>query len=194
MNNNHHINDPDDVNDLPPAVNKAGKGSPLVAGDDYFEAFANKMQARVEAFEELQQEAPLLSNIPKYNPFTVPAHYFDDLPHQVQERCLATKKTTGIVQWLLLALKPRFAVPALSFVCLALVANFYFNRTSIVPTVAEESTLDEQVQSIDEATIIDALTADAGTTSTSTATAEDDPIVDYLMDNNLDETTLNTEL
>lgn len=192
MNNNNHIDNLDDLNDLPPSFNKAGSQSPFNASDDYFEKFASKMQARVDAFEELHQEAPILSNIPKYNPFTVPAHYFDDLPHKVQEKCINTNGKSSVVQWLLAALKPRIAVPALSFVCLALVANFYFNNKTIISPIAEESTLDEQVQSIDEATIIDALTADA--TSTTANTTEEDPIVDYLIDNDLDESTLNTEL
>lgn len=171
-----------------------GNGNPFNAGADYFESFAQKIQSRVDAFEEIKNEAPLLSNIPKYNPFDVPAGYFDELPALVQQRCIHEKARTPLIDWLLFIIRPRFALPVLSVLVIAFGGIYYVNNTVVKTETAattEEISIDDQLQNIDETMIIEALTAQA---TIETGDTENDRIVDYLLENDVDEASLNTEL
>jgi len=189
MNTNNHIHD----NDPNPEFGK-GNSNPFSPGSGYFDSFAQKIQSRVDAFEEIKNEAPLLSNIPKYNPFDLPADYFDELPTLVQQRCINERSKIPLIDWLLLIIKPRFAIPVLSVLVIAFGGIYYMNNTVMQPETAaltDEISIDEQLQDIDETIIIDELTAQV---SPETSESENDRIVDYLMENDVDEASLNTEL
>ena len=176
-----------------PSFHKAGSKHPLKADDDYFNSFSDKMQERVKAFEELRTEAPLLSEIPKYNPFDVPEHYFDELPAVIREHCIQQKKD-GWIDKLILLFRPGFVIPSMMVITLFVACFYYFNnpsKESVKTEIAEENTIEEQLQNIDEATILDALTAEVTSENPDT---ESDHIVDYLIDNNIDETSLNNDL
>lgn len=198
MSTDNNIHEGNDLNDMDPRFSKAGITNPFKPAGDYFESFADKMQSRVNAFEEIKTEAPLLSNIPKYNPFAVPSGYFDELPTLVQQRVIVEKvKAPSLIEWLQLMIKPRFVIPVLTVAFIAFAGIHNVNKDAVTekPGFAEETTVDDQLQlqNIDESTIVDALASQASTTATNTDN-ENQHIVDYLMDNNVDETNLTSAL
>lgn len=172
--------------------NGLNKHIPFNTGSDYFENFISKINNRVDGYEEIKTIAPFLSSIPKYNPFEVPLCYFDELPTTVQQRCIESKASTSVLEWLSLLIKPHFAVPVLATILIAVAGIDFINKSAVSyePVMAEEYTVEEQLYSIDEATIIETLIADAG----ADASADDNSIEDYLIDNDIDESNLNNEL
>jgi hypothetical protein len=197
MSTENNIHEENDLNGIDPRFKKAAINNPFKPDGDYFENFADKMQLRVNAFEEIKNEAPLLSNIPKYNPFEVPSGYFDELPTLVQQRVIAEKtKAPSLIEWLQLMIKPRFVIPVLTVALIAFAGIHNVNRDAVTekPAFAEEINVDDQLQlqNIDESTIVDAIASQAGTSATTDN--ENQHIVDYLMDNNVDETNLTSSL
>jgi hypothetical protein len=192
MNSNTNIHE--DSKDQTPNLNRSGSNNPFGPGNDYFENFQNKIMDRVEEFEELKMEAPFLSNIPKYNPFDVPAGYFDDLPTLIQQKCTNSSSQFSWREWFAMIFRPNFAIPVLSVILIAFAGIYYMehDKKQTVQPFAEEINVDEQLQNIDESTIIDALTAQVSTESTNEN--ENEKIMNYLLDNNVDETNFNSEL
>jgi hypothetical protein len=179
---------------LDPELNKPGNKNPFGTGAGYFESFADKIRSRVEEYEEIRNDAPLLSNIPKYNPFDTPSGYFDELPSVVQQKCIDFKTKSSVPPWILMIFRPRIVIPAICVILIAF-AGFHFlnkNNTDVKNMYTEEMSIDEQLMNIDESTLVEALA------SASTDEAESDPenetIKEYLMDNNIDESNLNNEL
>lgn len=173
--------------------NNSFKGSnPFKTGADYFESFNSKLQNRIDDFEEIKTLAPILSSIPKYNPFEAPAFYFDELPTVVQERCMESKSDTSVIEWFILLIKPRFAIPVLAIVLIAVAGIHFMDKNAVLPqsTIVEELTIEEHLYTIDEATIIEKLTADA-TLENGTVSEDDNSIQDYLIDHDIDESNLN---
>jgi hypothetical protein len=190
MNPDNNINDSEDLTGKAPGFNRSGTNNPFGPGNDYFENFQNKIMSRVEEYEELHIQAPFLSNIPKYNPFDIPVGYFDELPGIIQEKCLNKNFKTEWREWLALIFRPGFAIPVLTVFLIAFSAIYYLqkNESVIEKPVAEELNIEEQLQNIDEFIIVDAL-ADAGNEPINES--ENEKIKNYLLDNNLDETSLN---
>lgn len=177
------------VNNIPenedPQFNKGGNKNPFGTGPGYFESFNEKLKGRIEQYEELRSEAPLLSNIPKYNPFEVPASYFDELPAIVQQKCISSQKLPAL-EWLKMLFRPNFAIPVLTVMLIAFAGIHYLNQSSEKNNyVSETVSIEEQLQNIDETTIIDAL-ADASVNE-SDADPESENIKEYLLDNHIDE-------
>lgn len=192
MNSDNNIDD--DLKDKAPNLSRSGSSNPFGPGNDYFENFQNKIMDRVEEYDELKMEAPALSNIPKYNPFDVPAGYFDELPTIIQQKCADRNSNPSWREWLLMIFRPNFAIPVLSVFLIAFAAIYYFdkNEKQFENPVAEEITIDEQLLNIDESTIIEALTAQVNNESINEN--DNEKIMNYLLENNVDETNLNSEL
>src|ERR1700752_1760775 len=116
MNSDNNIFDNENLNGKIPDLKGSGSSDPFGPGNDYFENFQNKIMNRVEEFEELRIEAPFLSNIPKYNPFEVPADYFDELPTIIQQKCANKNPEFSWREWLAMIFRPNFAIPVLSII------------------------------------------------------------------------------
>ncbi|MCW3104260.1 MAG: hypothetical protein JWO09_2700 [Bacteroidetes bacterium] len=173
-------------------MNPYNNTNPFGTGPDYFESFQAKLGGRIEAYEELKTEAPLLSSIPKYNPFEVPAHYFDELPTLIQEKCAAPEKVSAF-EWLKMLFRPNFAVPVLTVILIAFAGIRYLDHgTEVSSPMAEEISVEEQLQSIDETTIIEALAS--ASVNESEADNENENIKEYLLDNHIEDINLNSEL
>jgi hypothetical protein len=192
MNSDNNIHE--DSEDKAPNLNSSGSGNPFGPGNDYFENFQSKIMFRVEEFEELKMEAPFLSNIPKYNPFAIPAGYFDELPSLIQEKCINTKSGISLKEWLLMLFRPNFAIPVLTIILIAFSAIYYLEKDGIKSEnfTVEEVNVEEQLQNIDESTLIDALAAQVN--NETGFDNDNDKIMNYLLDNNVDETSLSYEL
>ncbi len=174
---------------------KVKNTNPFKANEDYFENFTSKLQNEIDEYEEIKNEAPVLSNIPKYNPFEVPKDYFEELPTIIQQRVINIKQTTSILEWLVLLIKPRFAVPFLTVVFIAVTGINFMNKNADIPKteIAEEMTTEEQLYNIDEGTLIESLNTNHANEKENQS-PDDVNIQNYLIDNNIDETNLNNKL
>ena len=79
--------------------------------------------------KELRELAPTLSKIEQQNSFQVPDSYFDTLPTIIQERCIE-KKRPMLPEWLQLILNPRVLAPVLIVIVLVSIGiNFFISPT-----------------------------------------------------------------
>ncbi len=194
MTKKHTIeNDDDDLKGMAPQLSKLSSSNPFKADNDYFENFADKLQNRIEDFEEINAEAPLLAGIPKYNPFDVPADYFDELPALIQNRCISSKPSVSIIEWLVLLIKPRFAIPVLATVLCAVAGINFMDKNAEMTKSGRtaEISIEERLNSIDESELIDELADDQADLKQNNT---NESIENYLIDNNIDESNLNSEL
>ena len=191
MNSNNDIEDnEDDLKRMAPHLFKVKNNNPFKANHDYFENFSEKIQNSITGFEEIKEEAPVLASIPKYNPFEVPQDYFDYLPSRVQESIIKRKTSNTLIEWLILLVKPRFAFPVVITFLIAVAGIKFMNNMATTPQteVAEEVSTEDQLYTIDEATIIESVNANDG--ENKTAATEDNSIQNYLIENNVDENNL----
>ncbi len=193
--NNNIENQDEDLTGQAPHLSKVNNSSPFKANEDYFESFTTKLQNEIDDYEEIKTEAPTLATISKYNPFEVPKDYFEYFPTIIQQRVINTKQTTSVIEWLLLLIKPRFAVPFLATIFIASAGINFMNNNAEVPQIeiAEEMTTEQQLYNIDEGTIIETLYAREDNESDNTS-SDESSIQNYLMDNNIDESNLNNQL
>lgn len=163
------------------------KNQPFKTGNDYFENFANTIQNKVNDYEELSSIAPILSSIPKYNPFELPKNYFDDFAYNMQTN-IPKSKTLSVKEWLMMIIKPKFAIPVFTVALLASVAIKYTNNAIQKNNYTNyEYTFDDAIQNIDESIIIDELVKNSSPEKSS----EQQEILDYLIENNIDENRIN---
>ena len=192
MNTNNNIEDTDDnLKGMAPHLFKVKSNSPFKSTDDYFEHFTSRIQNAVTGFEEIKDEAPTLASIPKYNPFEVPKDYFDYLPSRVQESVIKSKSSNVLMEWLVLLIKPRFAFPVVITFLIAVAGIKFMNNNAAFPQteVAEEISTEDQLNNIDEATIIETMNI-ADNNEAKVIPAEDTSIQNYLIENNVDENNL----
>jgi hypothetical protein len=192
MNDNNNITNEDkDLSGFAPELSKLKAGNTSGPSDSYFESFNVKLKNSIEGIEEIEQFAPTLLNIPKYNPFDIPKDYFDELPSLVQQKAATTNRRTDFIEWLLLFIKPRFVIPLATTIIIAVAGINYMNRNSeiIYPAATEELSLEDHIYYIDEAAIIEQYAADTETENENTL-SEDNTIEDYLIDNDIEETDL----
>jgi hypothetical protein len=176
--------------DFNPSFN-GGKKNPFSPGPDYFSSFSDKISARIQDLDEIAADAPLLTEIPRYNLFDVPGGYFDELPTLIQQKCNDKKDKTSFLDWLLLLIRPNFAIPVACVIALAVSGIYFLNRSEGEKMViVQELTVEEQLQQIDESTMIDALAS----VSTEESDPENEMIKEYLIENDIDEQNIDNEL
>jgi hypothetical protein len=91
--------------------------------------------------DELKGIAPLVSGLPKHDPFVVPEGFFDRFPHEVQAAIIARSRKTG---WAALPIMARRVVVALP--ALALLAGLWWYLqapAAIGPVLSTTPSLDE---------------------------------------------------
>jgi hypothetical protein len=177
-----------------PLSSQSGK-NPFRVDDSYFDEFSAKLSNTISNLEEIETEAPLLSSIPKYNPFDIPAGYFDELPSIIQELTIADQPRTSLKEWLLQLIKPNFAIPVAVTIIIAIAAINVINNQVQQPGIdaTADLSLEEQLYPIDETTLVDLLSNNNEENNTSQVSG-DENIADYLLDNNVDEATLHIDL
>jgi hypothetical protein len=175
MNNSININDDE--------LDGQNKKNPFETDHAYFEKLNLKIQNRIEEYEELSDMAPLLSAIPKYNPFETPKAYFDELPTSIQEQVIKVKNTVTIKELLIQIFQPRFFAPVLSVLIVAFTGIHYLNTTKTSQTISDDYSIYEELEHIDELTLIEEVVA----LKTTETTDENEQVVDYLLENELEE-------
>lgn len=157
--------------------------------------------------EELKENAPLLFGIPKENPFSVPDNYFDALPTQVQERYLASGKEAFTFQLILrswyqsMQKRPLYAIATVTLflvVSFGLVQIIQLNSgdNEISNSIQANSLLQPEDQ-LDEEVLADALVEQGyfeEAKKTVQTKAEDQKIINYLLNENIEVATITEEL
>lgn len=148
--------------------------------------------------DNLQKHAPWLAKIEKRNEFQVPAGYFDSLPSIIQERCIESSRTT--ISEKLERFKfylYRLAIPVSFAAIIVFFGLNYLNPADVDNdlTAAEISIiLEEDVNiSIEETMLIEALMENESAQSAEFAD-EDEGLIDYLIDNDIDLSSIINEL
>lgn len=210
MDDKNNINEPNDhLDELTPHLLRLKREASFNVPADYFDDLASRIQEKCAADDELKEIAPVLSEIPKYNPFAVPVGYFDELPLQIQEKSVASPKTSWLEQ-LVLLLRPKLVIPAIAAVLL-LAATFVLlndeapHTKDPQPAIAEvhfdssitETITAEALRDIDDPTVLESLWNDPETGITEEhyyVSANEEEIIDYLVNNNADVSALVKEL
>jgi hypothetical protein len=169
------------------------RNNPFGVDASYFEEFETKLKARVDDFEELKADAPFLASIPRSNPFEVPTGYFDELPEHVQVLTTVSQSHFSFKEWFLPFIKPNFIFPVAITILVAILAIHTVNQQVVQPSTGTtaETSMEEQLYPVDESTLVDLLSENA--IETELASSADETITTYLIDNNVDETALNTD-
>lgn len=167
------------------------------------------MSKEKDIFEnDLGKEAPLLNSIPKDNPFTVPADYFDALPTQILEKCRQSTKHAPVsvadrIFWLF---RPQWMVAA--FILVAGLCFFlrrgttnsmqdYQSIAASIPDSVIVQNLQNNIDNVDISSLEDLAQNTNVTNSLPPAPAVDTSsgqIINYLMNNNIDASDIENEL
>ncbi len=148
--------------------------------------------------ESLKKESPLLHSISKENPFSVPEGYFDGLPSEIINKCIAEaepkKWGVGILtnilgyKWKLLTLTGCLAV-----ICFLVFRNndrpvSYEVMAKNIPDSLIVANLDKNIYSLSESSLEDAQEPENNTSSVKNVSdtgSADQQIIAYLIDNNV---------
>ena len=189
-----NTDDDEQLNLNSPLSSIPGK-NPFQVEDSYFDAFSTRLNNTIAELEELKAEAPLLSSIPKYNPFEVPAGYFDELPAVIQELVNTEKLRFSMREWIFQFFRPNFSIPVFTVIAIAIAAIHFVNQqvTKTPADLTADLTLEEQLYPIDESILIDLLSKSNAETDSKQSPAVAS-ITDYLIDNDVDDASLNTDL
>lgn len=172
-------------------LSSMNRKNPFGLEASYFEDFESKLNERITDYEELKQEAPFLSAIPKYNPFEVPAGYFDELPNQLQELLTAQHSRFSMKDWFFQFIRPNFVIPVVTTLLFAVIAIRVVDKQVEQPKkgMTADLSIEEQLYPIDESTLVDLLNENTEVS----ASSGEEPITNYLIENNVDEAVLNTD-
>lgn len=102
----------DNLENLAPNLSKLKKEQGFTVPGDYFNELVSHIQQKCADADELEKVAPVLAQMSKYNPFAVPEGYFDKLPAKIQEKSVAGNRRSVWVEWLAWLLRPQFAIAA----------------------------------------------------------------------------------
>lgn len=142
-----------------------------------------------------------LSDLPVGNPFRVPDGYFDTFSERLMRR-LDEETSPSVFQRMVQFVRPQFALAGglVLFVLIGYVGfNFLLNHQpddQVLTSTEINSLLETDPAYIDEYTLIDLVDEDQinSTTNESNEDAYDDQVADYLMDHDIEMTTLIEQL
>lgn len=141
--------------------------------------------------EELRRLAPTLFGLPQTDPFVVPPHFFDQLPHAVQAKVVEQEQSRRVsFVW-------RLAIAAP--VVLVLIGAWWFlhDRPSTGTTLANVEVLPtaEDLEALDEGELLSALSEDDAASALTLGTGlTDDELLSYLENEHPDLNELISEL
>lgn len=182
--------DGEDQFDLNSPLSSQNGKNPFWVDDSYFDSFSANLNDAISGLEEIKAEAPILYSIPKYNPFEVPPGYFDALPTSIQDLVTFQQPRFSIKEWLFQLVKPNFAFPVVITILIATAAIRFIDKQAEQSNseMTADASLEEQLYPIDENVIVDLL--DDNAVDTEVKNSADETITNYLIDNNIDETSL----
>ncbi len=170
-------------------LKNSDSSAPFRTPPGYFGNFPDQMTDLVNRLPDFEQSAA-------FNPYSVPQNYFEKLPSQINETVLASERLhtsrKNSLKWIF---RPSVSLPSLISLTLIVSAFFFFNKRHFIETSAysglriEEYNTNIVLQEIDEATLFDVLTDDPTETGSLEESYED-----YLIDNNIDISTIERKL
>jgi hypothetical protein len=148
--------------------------------------------------EAIEKESPLLHSIPKENPFSVPANYFDNLPSEIVGKCrekVEPKKWGEGLLTTLLGYKWKLltATGSIAIICFLIIRMnnrpvSYETLAKNIPDSLIVEHLDRNIADINITTLEDFQEPENSTSavkSTSDSANADQDIIAYLMNNNV---------
>jgi hypothetical protein len=150
--------------------------------ENYFEALSKNISDKV-------QSIPNLNSVPKENVFEVPDGYFAQLENSIRENVSsqATPVYAQVEQWFR---RPKLVLVYASVAAVMIVTSVYFLNTNHAVTEKDISFNDiyssDIVSELDETALAALLDEPSASTSTQ--------LEDYVIDNNIDVSTLTEEL
>jgi len=197
------------------------KQNPFSVPDNYFNELSlninaltatpvlseNKFEIPENYFEELPKEIEtgiITSSFPKGNAFEVPAGYFNQLPTAINSKITSKPKDTKVLRLDWFSKAQLLAVAASVVIVCTIGFNYlhkssnavYDNKVSSINNPIEK-TWEERIENLDESTLEEALSEEEESNTleqSTTQLASNDYIVNYLVDNNIDISTLTNEL
>ena len=145
--------------------------------------------------ESLEKEAPLLASIPKRNPFTVPEGYFDELPSAIMEKIrMVNQKPLPAVNKIFWLFRPQWMVAVfIGVVGICLVIRHQSNNVVSYEAIAASmpdstiySHLENNIEFVDENSLEDAVQGLNTTLPAASDTTEQQQMINYLINHNVD--------
>lgn len=157
------------------------------------------MQKKHSNNEDLSKIAPMLYSIGKRNPFKVPDGYFDNLPALIQARC--TKEKTAVIRDMRYYML-RIALPVASAAAIVLFivtlslrqANNSRNISDLTFVDMGANVEDEIMGSVDENLLMEAIEENGVFNAEKAVDPETDAMIDYLIDQDIDESLIANQL
>jgi hypothetical protein len=155
-----------------------------------------------------QKLSKLFSETNEKNPFSVPADYFESLPSKIQERIAVDKRVPFLTNIAIRLKQPIWSVSISGAAVIILLTILFFPKTDKTPDFDNQVfTLEEILNSepgiiyeMDESQIIEVLIARSGNEDKhkpeegfnikKDTSFSDDEIIDYLLENGIDESTI----
>jgi len=142
--------------------------------------------------EELKNIAPTLFSIKKEDGFSVPKNYFEALPSKIQYRVTETIEPS-LVEKLWMLLNYKALIPATLVLVIGFFSWNYFNQNiEFQPLTSEEismAILEEEFY-VEEDLIVEALLKE----DYFEETTSDDDVIEYLLDNDVDLSSIYDEM
>ncbi len=141
--------------------------------------------------EDLSKIAPNLSRIKKENNFKVPDNYFDDFPGTIQEK-ISTKSSSCFSKYLFFIFKPQFIV-VYSLIAIFFVSYSIFNyhqKQNMLTSNDISEYIEQNESGYDEDLLIDVIVNDPNIYISSNSDNDNDEIINYLINNDVDYSTL----
>ena len=146
---------------------------------------------------DLKKIAPILFSLKKENLYKVPDGYFDELPTIIQDRIIDDILILPSVwAWFKnIVLKPQFAFGSISILILTLIGWLVFDNTEYHQAMLTSQDIAEviyhqEIENLDEDVLIEAIPEE----NISNSANNQDLIIEYLIDNNIDENEIVNEL
>lgn len=195
------------------------KENPFTVPADYFNELALDIEATIAEtqlvsehkfnvpanyFDELPKEIEagiITSSFPKENPFEVPADYFDHLPAAIQDNILSQAKKVKVLSldWFS---KTQLLAVAASVIIVCLIGVRYWNKSNLIApentvaslTKSAEKTVEDGMENVDVSTLEETLSEETESENPQAQIASNNHIVEYLVDDHIDVSTLMNEL
>jgi hypothetical protein len=173
---------------LAPKLSKLKMENPFQVPGNYFDSLPDHIQQKVN-------NLPYLGAISKETPFQVPEEYFNSLPYSIQQR-LSEENKNIFEEWISVFLRPKYSLSFAFLVVLIIVGIKFLYKPDIEERYSEHTIASYNeirnsgyIADLDETTLIEML-ADAESNSA----PEDKSMEQYLIDNDIDITQLESHL
>jgi hypothetical protein len=150
--------------------------------------------------DDFKKLAPMLFSMPKKNTFKVPEGYFEELPLFIQNRLDGESKPSFWNELYKAVFKPQTAWGAASIVALivtGLLINNSQNNIIVNSQDIAEVLYHDEMNNIDEEIFVEVLSEESLVDEKQTVSNilnDDEIIIDYLIDNDIDESDIINEL